>query len=563
LRFGGEFLIYQNNSTAWGNVNAGTMTYSGQYTAQHVGSTDSGFDYADFLLGQTEEWSAKVTPGYGGRMKLPQMFVQDDYKVGPKLTLNLGLRYQIQTGWREIDGNEASFDPTVQNPATGTLGAMWYGSTHANGRTSMQAPVYNTFLPRIGFSYLLNQSTTVRGGFGLFAYNWSNDTYNGSVMGGAFGGNGDVKDQTNGISPVVVLSGSGSNLPFVQSPTDPAAFNGQTQNYVQYHQPVGGSYQWNVQVQRQINPNLVASVAYVASHGHDLPFPVDINQVPEVMLSANDQGSRPYPQFGSLVASGTVPHENAISNYNSLQLVVDKRMSHGLNFSFNYVWSHFLDDMDSSGWGSHAGSQIYQNSFDPAANYGNSNFDLRNAFKGNILYQLPFGTGRQFLSNNRLLDEVAGGWQLSSDIVILSGQPFTPTLAQGTNSYSLGGGNFAWFPNVIGKPILSGRDSNHWFNEAAFAVPAPGTFGNEHRNQLFGPGFDRVNLSLGKTFPLGEKVQLQIRADANNAFNHVALGEPNSALSVGTDGNITTGTSTIRSVSDPGRTMQLSGRISF
>jgi Carboxypeptidase regulatory-like domain/TonB dependent receptor len=563
LHFGGEFLIYQNNSTAWGNVNAGTMNYTGEYTAQHVGSTATGFDYADFLLGQTEEWSAKVTPGYGGRMKLPQMFVQDDYKVRSNLTLNLGLRYQIQTGWREINGNEASFDPTVQNPATNTLGAMWYGSTHANGRMRIQAPVYDTFLPRIGFSYQFNQNTTIRGGFGLFAYNWSNDTYNGGVMGGAFGGNGDVKDQTNGINPVVILSGSGSNLPFIQSPTDPAAFNGQTQNYVQYHQPVGGSYQWNVQVQRQIDPNLVASVAYVASHGHDLPFPVDINEVPESQLSANDQGSRPYPQFGSLVASGTVPREDAISNYDSLQLVIEKRMSHGLNFNFNYVWSHFLDDMDSSGWGSHAGNQNYQNSFSPAANYGNSNFDLRNAFKGNILYQLPFGAGRQFLNSNRLLDEVLGGWQLSSDIVILSGQPFTATLAQGTNSYSLGGGNFAWYPNVVGRPTLSGRGPDHWFNEAAFAVPAPGTFGNEHRNELFGPGFDRVNLSLGKTFSIWEKVQLQIRADANNAFNHVALGEPNSSLSVGTDGSITTGTSTIRSVSDPGRTMQLSGRISF
>lgn len=563
LHFGGEFLIYQNNSTAWGNVNAGTMTYTGLYTQEHVGSTATGFDYADFLLGQTEEWSAKVTPEYGGRMKLPQMFVQDDYKASSKLTLNLGLRYQIQTGWREINGNEASFDPTVKNPATGTLGAMWYGSTHANGRTNTQAPVYNTFLPRVGFSYLIDPSTTIRGGFGLFAYNWSNDTYNGGVMGGAFGGNGDVKDQTNGITPVVILSGSGSNLPFIQSPTDPAAFNGQTQNYVQYHQPVGGSYQWNVQLQRQIGSNLVASLAYVASHGHDLPFPVDINQVPEGLLSANDQGSRPYPQFGSLVASGTVPHENAISNYNSLQAVIEKRMSHGLNMSFNYVWSHFLDDMDSSGWGSHAGSQTYQNSFRPAANYGNSNFDLHNAFKGNIVYQLPFGAGRQFLNNNPLLDEVVGGWQLASDIVILSGQPFTPTLAQGANSYSLGGGNFAWFPNVIGNPTLSGRGPNHWFNEAAFVVPAPGTFGDEHRNQLFGPGFDRVNLSLGKTFSIWEKAQLQIRADANNAFNHAALGEPNTTLSVGTNGSITTGTSTIRSVSDPGRTMQLSARISF
>ena len=183
LHFGGEFLIYQNNSTAWGNLNAGTMTYTGAYTASTQGDTTTGVGYADFLLGQTQQWSANETPEYGGRMKLPQLFVQDDYKIKSNLTLNLGLRYQIQTGWSEINGNEASFDPTVMNPATATEGAMWYGSTHANGRTRIQNGVYNTFLPRVGFSYQLDPNTTLRGGFGLYAYNWSNDTYNGASQG--------------------------------------------------------------------------------------------------------------------------------------------------------------------------------------------------------------------------------------------------------------------------------------------------------------------------------------------------------------------------------------------
>ena len=92
-------------------------------------------------------------------------------------------------------------------------------------------------------------------------------------------------------------------------------------------------------------------------HGHNLPFPVDINQVPQNLLSANDQGSRPFPQFGSLNTSGTPANENAISNYNSLQAVIEKRMSQGLNLEFSYVWSHFLDDLDSAGWGSHGGDQ--------------------------------------------------------------------------------------------------------------------------------------------------------------------------------------------------------------
>jgi len=565
LHFGGEFLIYQNNSTAWGNIVSGAMGFTGTYTAENVGSAGTGFDYADFLLGQVQNWNAKVQPEYGGRMKLPQMFVQDDYKVKSNLTLNLGLRYQIQTGWREINGNEASFDPTVQNPATATAGAMWFGSTHANGRDNIQAPVYSTFLPRVGFSYQFNSNTTIRGGFGLYAYNWSNDTYNGNVMGGAFGGNGSIADQTNGITPVVVLSGTGSNLPFLQSPTDPAAFNGQAQNYVQYHQPVGGSYQWNVQAQRQINSNLVASLAYVASHGHNLPFPVDINQVPEGSLGPNDQQLRPYPQFQSLSATGTVPHENAISNYNSLQATIQKRFTQGVSFDFSYVWSHFLDDLDSSGWGSHAGPVNWQDAFNPSANYANSNFDVRNAFKGDVLYQLPFGHGRQFLNHNQLLDAVVGGWQAASTIVVQSGQPFTVSMQDGTNSYSLAGSNFTWRPNLIGNPHLGHSSVQQWFNEAAFAVPAPGTFGDVHRNSLTGPAFSRVNLSLGKSFAIWEQVSLQIRADANNVFNHASFDPPSGSLSVGSNGAITTqsSASAISSVSEPGRTMQLSARISF
>ncbi len=573
LHFGGEFLIYQNNSTTWGNINAGQLTYTGQYTSQYVGNTASGVGYADFLLGQTQAWNAQHTPEYGGREKLPQLFVQDDYKVRPNLTLNLGLRYQIQTGWSEVQGNEASFDPTVQNPVSNTLGAIWFGSTHANGRTHLQHPVYDTFLPRVGFSYLLNPVTTITGGFGLFSYNWSNDQYGGG-MGGAFGSKGSVTDNTNGITPVVILSGSGSNLPYVSNSTAPGAYNGQSFNFNAYHEPVGGSYQWNIRAQRQIGSNLVASLGYVATHGHNLPFQVDINQVPQNLLSANDQGSRPYPQFGSLNTSGTPANENAVSNYNSLQASIDKRMSQGLNISFSYVWSHFLSDNDSAGWGSHGGATQIQNSFVPSANYGNSNFDIRNAFKGYAVYELPFGRNKQFLNSNFLLDEVVGGWQLASTIIVQSGQPFTAVMASGTNSYSLAGNNFSWFPNVIGNPKLSNRGPNQWFNEAAFAAPAPGTFGDERRNQLTGPAFERVNLSLGKTFAFTEGIHLEVRADANNAFNHPGFGLPNSNLTVCPSsgllpggcsgyGAIATGTSTITALSDNGRTLQLSAHVTF
>ncbi len=147
-------------------------------------------------------------------MKTPQLFVQDDWKVRPNLTLNLGLRYQINHGWNEIHSNESSFDPTVNNPATNTPGAYWFATTHANGRSSMMANTYNTWQPRVGFSWARDPNTVLRGGFGLYSYTWSLDTYgeNNTTygMGAAISSAGGDNDSTNGIIPITKLDGTGT-----------------------------------------------------------------------------------------------------------------------------------------------------------------------------------------------------------------------------------------------------------------------------------------------------------------------------------------------------------------
>jgi len=569
LHFGGEFQFYRENSTQYGsNLNAGTFQFNGSYTAQWtlnngVASpvSSTGADYADFLLGYVNNWSAGVTPEYGGRLKSPQFFFQDDYKIRPNLTLNLGIRYQIQHGWNEIKGNETVFDPTIANPLSGNLGASWFGSTAANGRKSLEANVWNTVLPRVGFSWLPYPTMTIRGGFGMYAYNWSIDTYGGG-LGAASGSSGSQSDQTNGITPEVLLDSNGANLPYSAFSTSPSRFNGQNISYTQFHTPMPEIYQWNVAIQNQLGTNMVFELAYVASHAKNLNFNVDINQVPETVLSSNDTANKPYTQYGSITGSTN----NAISNYNSLQASVTRRLSQGLSFNFNYVWSHFLDDYDSSGWGGHAGPQTYQNAFDPSASYGNSNFDVRNAFKGNIVYELPFGHGRQFLNKNWLLDEAVGGWQLSSTIQLTTGNPFT--VSDGHSTYAQGGGAF---PNVTGistKPV-GGRTWQEWYNPAAFSLAAPGTFGNERRNQLYGPGVDLVNLSAGKKFTLHNQVKLQIRADATNAFNHPSFGQPNVNLSTfngqlpGQPFQYSPGSNQINSTTVGGRNVQLGARVEF
>lgn len=588
LHFGGEFLMYQNNSTAWGNTNAGSLTFSGQYTQQWAVDPSTGIagpvpgtgmEYADFLLGYAQSWNASVSPEFGARFKNPQVFVQDDWKIKSNLILNLGLRYQINHGWNEVHNNESSFDPTVINPATNTPGAYWFASTHANGRTALLSDVYNTFQPRVGFSWQPHPSTTFRGGFGVYSYTWSLDTYGGNNtsygMGAAFSASGSVSDQSNGIYPITTLGGPGnvfgtSNpLPYTEASLLPDAHNGQGVGYVQYHTPVPKVLQWNFAMQRAFGTDFTAELAYVASHGSGLNFQTDINAVPESALSVSDAAScgtgstvgcsRPYPNFQGISGSTN----NSVSNYNSLQASITKRMKNGVSLSFNYVWSHMLDDMDSSGWGSRAGPQSFQKAYDPSANYGASNFDVRNAFKGYAVYELPIGKGKPILNNNSIVDAVIGGWQIAGTIVKSSGNPFTVDATQ--NTYQQAGTSFPnWVPGV--SPIPKDRSIKNWFNPAAFSQPADGTFGNVKRNSLYGPGLNQVNLSGSKSFSIRESVKLQIRCDAQNAFNHPSFGVPGDASLGGSSGpgtQYTTGTTTINTTTVGGRNVQLGARLTF
>jgi hypothetical protein len=579
LHFGGELLAYQNNSTAWSNTNAGTLQFSGQYTQQWALNSSgvagpvagTGMEYADFLLGYAQSWNAGLSPEYGARLKTPQVFVQDDWKVRPNLTLNLGLRYQINHGWNEVHENMSSFDPTVLNPATNTLGAYWFGTTHANGRTSLQANTFNTWQPRVGLAWAFNPKTSIRGGFGVYSYTWSLDTYGGNNtsygMGAEVSSSGNVTDQTNGITPVTKLDGNGSvfgtanALPFTQASTDPAAYNGQGVGYIQYHTPVPRILQWNLSIQRALTTDIVTEVAYVASHGSGLNFVTDLNQIPINQLSSGDSGDRPYSNFQSLSGSTN----NAVSNYNSLQASITKRMTKGLSLSFNYVWSHMLDDMDSSGWGSRAGPQDFQIASIPGANYSNSNFDVRHAFKGYAVYELPFGRGRMLLNSNALLDELAGGWQLSGTLVLSTGNPFTVTNSQ-NNTYAQAGSSYPnWVPGVSTKP--TNRSIQNWFNPGAFAQPENGTFGDVPRNSIYGPGLNFVNMSLSKTFSVPwEGIKIQIRGDAQNVFNHPSYGVPADISLGGSAGPgtaYTTANVALNTVTVNGRNLQLGARITF
>lgn len=593
LHFGGEYLIFQDNSTAWGNINAGTFGFTGTYTACGNCASPGGNGYADFLLGNVQNWSAQVTPEFAGRQKAPQVFAQDDWKIKSNLTINLGLRYQIMEGWSDAKGNQRTFDPLVTNSATGTLGAMWFANNKDHGRTQLQNNVYDTFLPRVGFAYQWKPGTVIRGGYGMYAYLWSLDTF-GSGEGSAFGSQGSLTDNTGGVTPIGVLSTT-TNYPYVSAATSNSAFNGQGVSFNPQATPTSKIHQYNITVEHQIGTNMKASLAYVGSRSVNLVFNRDINQVPVSKLAAAKSGNninaqRPYAQYASI--GGNLYDGDA--NYNSMQIEVDRRLAHSIGFQASYVWSKFLDEYDSSAWGSRNGTTTYQNANIAGQNYGPSNFDVRHAFKGTLTYQLPFGHGQMFLNKNAIADEVVGGWQLSSNFSIQTGNPFTVTVPTGSTTGItnwLGSGNiYPVFLSNANKP--KNRSINHWYNTSytnnattaapaasvtsgvcgaglgstcnpngdstpAFRIPEDATLGNVARNSLYGPGYAQLDLSLGKTFNLyKDRYKFQLRIDATNALNHPVFGLPGTSLTSGTAGQIT---GTIVG----GRVMQAGGRFSF
>jgi hypothetical protein len=604
LHFGIEVLMSEGNTTAWGSNSAGNFGFTGQYTAGvnangtlNTGTAGSGF--ADFLLGNVQAWSASNQGLTGMRLKSPQAFVQDDFKVKPNLTLNLGLRWTGNTGMSEVQNRLGDFDQNLINtvgPFAGTAGTIWFAPQY--NRTTLQKPVWNIFLPRAGFAWSITNDTVIRGGVGLFAYNYSMDLYGGeggAQMGFGATSQGSNSDPGSGAgdtgwivapntTPLYLSSSAAmmaNALPYIQGSKNPTSYTTNpvfSPPYEPYNIKPGEIWQWNLTVEHQFAKDFAASVAYVASHAMNLQYLTDLNQIlnPTLLNSADISAcngatptsiaaspstcGRPYPAFGSLSGSNF----DAISNYNSLQIDVRKRYSYGLTFDANFAWSHFLDDQDSAGWGSTAGQQVWQIGNDPAANYGNSNFDIPHALKGTAVYELPFGTGKPFMNQNAIADAALGGWRLSGTFIYQSGTPFT-MLDGGVNDYSQAGNVYA--NPVAGVSPKSGSCASGaavhtvtcWFNPAAFETPAEqgnGSFGLGGRNTLFGPRLSDINLSLAKTWHYKERAQLCLRADAVNALNHPSFSLPNNDVS-------SSGVGTITSLSNGPRTIQLGARLTF
>lgn len=562
IKAGGQYERNGDNGGDWGDINPATYNFNPTFTASAPGNSVSGLGYADFLTGQVSGWSAKLSPVVGIRMRAAQMFVQDDFKIRPNLTLSFGVRYEIQGGWGEIGNRLASFDPTIINPATNTPGAMWYAGN--NGRNTLQKTVYNTVLPRIGFAWTPQPKWSVRGAFGVFSYRWGADVYAVSAVRNptAFyttGNQSEVLHTTplfilSDPNPLIVRPVSAGGTLFIPSSATrtPAALNGQGVADFPYDTPASKEYSWSFAVQRQLPQEIVAEMSYVGNTAVNLSFPRDLNQLPESKLGQGNP-AKPYPNFQSVGATNF----DGVSNYHSLQMALRKRYSKGLSLDANYTWSKNLNNVDSGG---HAdttlgGNRMYQRSYNPDLNYGLSTSDVPQMFKVISTYELPMGRGKKLLAHGGPMDLLFGGWRLSGVFIKQSGFTFMPSVS-GTNlSGQLYGGT--WYPNRTGSGVLSDPTIYKWFDTTAFAIPASNTFGNSGRNVLRGPGRATFDLSMGKNFDLfREGMQLQLRFDANNVLNHTVFSNPNASIG-STSAGIISGTAV------GARFLQLGARLQF
>jgi hypothetical protein len=560
IKMGGEFNKSYQNYTSWGDVSSGNFVFDGVST---------GVPYADFLLGDVYGWYVYDYAETGARSKTAGAFVQDNYQVTPHLTVNAGIRYSFQGGWGEVQNRWGTFNPDVVNTgqyaAPGTLGAMSYGGQ--DRRKNIQDSA-NEWAPRIGFSYSPIPKWAFRASYGITDAPWSVDPYSAAYgvglnpQGSKGYGSTAAFQLQNGPGPGAVVYPTLSNLSNSQ-------FNYQDVSYFPVHRPITYYQETLVSVQHEIPAQILVDLSYVFTKGTHLGFGRDINQVPENMLSPSGtwySSESPYPLFNSIAGS----LYDGYSNYNALQVRLEKRLSHGLSFVFNYAFAKTLDS--GTGSGNDTSVDVWQNAYNISANYGLSKLDVKNTINGSATYELPFGHGRVF-GLHGLADEAFGGWRATGVFQVHSGIPFTPTTSNNGQDLSGSGANqcgcgYQWLPNVIGNPNISHKGFNpnldEWYNDAAFVTPANGTFGDERRNSVIGPNWRDLDLSLGKTFQLIYGVRLEIRADANNALNHPNFEQPSTSTGTGVTYNLPSGAPPLQIQSANGaRLIQLGGRFNF
>ena len=494
----------------------GTLNFDGQRTGNGI---------ADFLLGYPSGAQLSNLAIIDQRLWMYSNFVQDDWKVTPKLTVNLGLRYDYATWPYEGADRIANFDPKT--------GKTFTPANSPYGKSLVKADK-NNFAPRIGLAYQLDQKTVIRAGYGrfymLFERAGSEDQLGENLP---FLVN-NVVSATNTTSTVNgIRLRNGFNLSLDPSAVNPATVRVRAVNPEAQNPSID---QWNLGIQRLLPADFVLTIDYVGTKGTHLSVLKNLNQQ---FFNADGTGTGiiPYPAFGPI----EYRDNGGNSSYNGVEFTVEKRFSKGLSLHGAYTFSKSIDYAQEHLF-SGGSNSFMQNARDLRQQRGRSDFDYRQRFAASFLYELPFGKGKQYLQNGTL-SYLAGGWRLSGIVNARSGRPFT--IFASTNNGLVG--NRGGLANAVADCLFDGklqgavRSIDQWFNPNAYSVPTPARLGNCGRNTLDGPGLSNVDFALARSFNyFGENRSLEFRWEVFNAFNHPQFGLPERNRASSAVGRITT-----------------------
>ncbi|HLY63161.1 MAG TPA: TonB-dependent receptor [Terriglobia bacterium] len=461
-----------------------------------IGNGDLSYDSTDDFLNNVVDSYSFVGPlTLGGERRTYIMpYVQDTFKIRPNLTLNYGLRYEHYTVLKEAFGRQAVVKVSCE-------GFCPQG-------TPLYSPYYKDFAPRLGLAWVPGGAagkTVIRAGFGMyFSPNQMDDFTDGH----------ESTDQRFAVSSADVPNLAWPVLPaLLPSPLyspkawDPNRRDGYFEN-------------WDFTVERMLPGNFIGQIAYDGSEGHRLFGRLQANLIDPLT------GLRPIPTFGQYGEKANIGN----SNFNSLQVSLKRHLTNGWLWGTQYMWSHGLADQ---GYGA-GDSTTNENMACLKCDYSSTDIDIRQSLSINSVYELPFGQGKRFLNTGGVAGKVLGGWQLSGIASAMSGRPIDITIDRKASALPDGNKKSQRPDFVPGQSLYaSNQNINNWFNPAAFAEPAKGTWGNLGRNNARGPGYYEIDTALQKEMPVTERLKLAFRAEAFNLFNHPIYGDPDSNVSDG------------------------------
>jgi hypothetical protein len=522
------------------------FNYQAPQTADPQNIANTGSPLASYLLGIPEGGTRNVgvTAAYEAGTN-HALYVQDDIKLKPNLTVNVGLRYEYDQWPVEVHNHLSEFDFTQDKFVWAGFNPLTQQASNITDRALM-SPNFTNFAPRVGLSYGLGNKTTVRAGYGIFYssnYFWEGQGARGTWPYALADTLGGLNTPSTAPPTYTEVMYPNYNAPVPGTPAD-------AQHTMGRHNKTPYSEQWNFGVQRELANNLMLEVEYVGDGGRHMSLFTNRNDPLPGPGNIGQPGDfRPYQYADPLAgtyAGGSIGFgadsdmENSVSSsYNGLQVKLDKKFSNGLQALVSYTWAHYID-IGGSGFSQ---SSAPQNDNNPAADRADGTFDYRHIISASWVYELPAGKGRRFLNNgNPVAQAVLGGWEFTGIAHANTGGPLGIGLSK--DIANVGQRGMTARPNYVGgvqriTPASGADQTIGYLNAAAFQIQPLYTFGNLGRNTARNLGAQNFDLGLYKNFPIREnKESIQFRAEFFNAFNHVNYGGIDGTLEDPTFGDI-------------------------